>query len=94
MTIDSNMDADDYGHRIIDCINNCNSEPGFINLVKIDVGQSRISWENLDKLIKGIKNMFNECGATNCVFIPVGENSIIKDITIDYIKVINDEIDK
>lgn len=85
------MDADDYGHRIAECVGKCNPDVGFINLVKVDLGEARISMENLGVLMRNLKDMFVECGASNCVFVPIGESVGVRNITIDHLKVVNDD---
>ena len=94
ITVETNMDADDYGHRIAECVGKCNPEAGFINLVKVDLGEARISMENLGVLMRNLKDMFVECGASNCVFVPIGEYVGVRNITIDHLKVVDDDTDK
>lgn len=91
ITVETNMDADDYGHRIAECVGKCNPDVGFINLVKVDLGEARISMENLGVLMRNLKDMFVECGASNCVFVPIGESVGVRNITIDHLKVVNDD---
>lgn len=85
------MDADDYGHRIAECVGKCNPDVGFINLVKVDLGEARISMENLGVLMRNLKDMFVECGASNCIFVPIGKYVGVRNITIDHLKVVNDD---
>lgn len=92
LKIDTDLDADDFGQRIVDCVRNCNPNLNIVNIVKIDVGDVRIPKENFAHLVKSIRDMFIEVGAKNCVFIPIGNSVGIKDITIDYVKVVEDEI--
>lgn len=92
LKIDTDLDADDFGQRIVDCVRNCNPDLNIVNIVKIDVGDARIPRENFAHFVKSIRDMFIEVGAKNCVFIPIGNSVGIKDITIDYVKVVEDEI--
>ena len=92
LKIDTDLDADDFGQRIVDCVRNCNPDLNIVNIVKIDVGDARIPKEDFSHFIKNIRDMFVEVGAKNCVFIPIGNSVGVKDITIDYIKVVEDEI--
>ena len=91
ITVETNMDADDYGHRIAECVSQCNPDVGFINLVKVDLGEARMPMENLGRMMQNLKEMFVECGASNCVFVPIGESVGVRNITIDHLKVVNDD---
>lgn len=90
LKIDTNLDADDFGQRIVDCVRNCNPDLNVVNIIKIEVGDTRISKEAFAYFIKDIRDMFIEVGAKNCVFIPIGNSVGVKDITIDYIRVVQD----
>lgn len=92
LKIDTDLDADDFGQRIVDCVRNCNPDLNIVNIVKIDVGDARIPKEDFAHFVKSIRDMFIEVGAKNCVFIPIGNSVGIKDITIDYVRVVEDEI--
>ena len=89
--VDSNMDADDYGHRIADCVQQLNPDLNVVNLVKVDFGDSSIPMDNLARFLENLKDMFISVNARNCVFVPIGERCGVKDITIDYIKVVTDD---
>ena len=89
--IDSNMDADDYGHRIADCVQQLNPDLNVVNLVKVDFGDSSIPMDNLTRFIENLRDMFISVNARNCVFVPIGERCGVKDITIDYVKVVTDD---
>ena len=89
--VDSNMDADDYGQRIAECIQQLNPDLNVVNLVKVDFGESRIPVDELAHFLGNLRNMFELVNARNCVFVPIGERCGIKDITIDYVKVVTDD---
>ena len=89
--VDSNMDADDYGHRIADCVQQLNPDLNVVNLVKVDFGDSSIPMDNLARFLENLKDMFISVNARNCVFVPIGERCGVKDITIDYVKVVTDD---
>ena len=89
--VDSNMDADDYGQRIAECVQQLNSDLNVINLVKVDFGESRIPVDELAHFLEHLRDMFESVNARNCVFVPIGERCGIKDITIDYVKVVTDD---
>ena len=92
--VDSNMDADDYGHRIAECVQQLNPDLNVVNLVKVDFGESRIPFDELAHFLGNLKEMFESVDARNCVFVPIGERCGVKDITIDYVKVVTDESNK
>ena len=83
--VDSNMDADDYGQRIMECVQQLNPDLNVVNLVKVDFGESRIPFDELAHFLENLKDMFISVNAKNCVFVPIGDCSGIKDITIDYV---------
>ena len=91
---DSNMDADDYGHRIAECVQQLNPDLNVVNLVKVDFGESRIPFDELAHFLRNLREMFESVDARNCVFVPIGERCGVKDITIDYVKVVTDESNK
>ena len=89
--VDSNMDADDYGQRIAECIQQLNPDLNVVNLVKVDFGESHIPFDELAHFLRNLRDMFESVNARNCVFVPIGERCGIKDITIDYVKVVTDD---
>lgn len=89
--VDSNMDADDYGHRIAECVQQLNPDLNVVNLVKVDFGDSSIPRDTLARVLKNLSDMFISVNARNCVFVPIGERCGVKDITIDYVKVVTDD---
>ena len=92
--VDSNMDADDYGHRIAECVQQLDPDLNVVNLVKVDLGDSNIPMDNLARFLENLRDMFISVNARNCVFVPIGERCGVKDITIDYVKVVTDDTDK
>ena len=91
--VDSNMDADDYGQRIAECVRQLNPDLNVVNLVKVDLGDSRIPMDNLARFIENLRDMFESVNARNCVFVPIGDRCGVKDITIEYVKVVTDDTD-
>ena len=89
--VDSNMDADDYGQRVAECVRQLNPDLNVVNLVKVDLGDSSIPMDNLARFLENLRNMFISVNARNCVFVPIGERCGVKDITIDYVKVVTDD---
>ena len=89
--IDSCMDADDYGHRLTDCIEHMSENTNVVNLVKVRVGHN-LTAEQFYHILKNVAKSLNKMGAKNCVYVPLQEG-FVEDITIDYIEVIDDELD-
>lgn len=87
--VDTSMDADDLGQRIVTCIEQCSASYDVINLIKVKVGKSIRAYE-LEQVITPIRNAFDELKLTNYVFVPIIKG-VIEDITVDYVKVIEDE---
>ena len=70
--VDSNMDADDYGQRIAECVQQLNPDLNVVNLVKVDLGDSNIPMDNLARFLENLRDMFISVNARNCVFVPIG----------------------
>lgn len=87
--VNTNMDADDLGHRIVSCVEQCSASSDVVNLIKVKVGEPIKAYE-LEKILSPIKNAFDELELANCVFVPIIKG-VIEDVTVDYIKVIEDE---
>ena len=87
MEIDrDSIDADDYGHRLVECVRSMNTNNDVINLVKIHIGDM-LNINNFNHVIPNmIVKPLREMGANNCVFVPIVKG-YIEDITIDYIEV-------
>lgn len=83
--IDSCIDADDYRHRLTECIEQVSENADIVNLVKIHIGDNT-SVEKFHYLVEYIAKDLREMGAKNCIFVPI-KKGIIEDITIDEIEV-------
>ena len=80
------IDADDMGQRLVDCVSELSTDNEVINIVKIHVGDS-IPSHNLEKFLKyAVVDPLKEMGAKNCIFVPL-KQGVIDDITIDHIEV-------
>lgn len=92
--LDDCMDADDYGQRLTECIEQMSENTDVVNLVKVRIGDN-ITSETFMHILKNIAKDIREMGAKNCVYVPL-KKGLIEDITIEYIKVVDDEflIDK
>lgn len=90
--IDDCMDADDYGHRLTECIEQMSENTNVVNLVKVRVGDN-VTSETLMKILQNVANDIREMGAKNCIYVPL-KKGLIEDITVEYIKVVDDELDK
>ena len=89
--LDDCMDADDYGHRLTECIEEMSENTNVVNLVKVRVGDN-ISVEQFHQILKNVAEDIREMGAKNCVYVPL-KKGLIEDITIEYIEVVDDELD-
>ena len=77
--VNTNMDAEDFGNRLVTCIENCSNSTDVVNLIKVKVGELVRPYE-VEKLLTPIKNAFKEQELTNCVFVPIIKG-IIEDET-------------
>ena len=89
--IDDCMDADDYRHTLTECIEQMSENTNVVNLVKLRIGDN-ISVEIVDKVLKRIAKDIIKLGGKNCIYVPL-KHGFIEDITVDYIEVVNDELD-
>lgn len=89
--LDDCMDADDYGHRLTECIEQMSENTNVVNLVKVHTGDD-ISAEQLNKALKSVIKGIKQMGAKNCIYVPL-QKGFIEDITVEYIKVVTDELD-
>lgn len=89
--IDDCMDADDYGHRLTECIEQMSENTNVVNLVKVRLGDN-ISIEKFSQILKSVAEDIREMGAKNCIYVPL-KKGLIEDITVEYIEVVNDELD-
>ena len=79
------IDADDYGHRLTECISQVIDSEKVVNLVKIKLGE-RVSKEKLQNILLPIQRDLQEMGATNCVYVPIIKG-YIEDIAVDHVEV-------
>ena len=91
INVDTNMDADDYSHRIAECVQQLNPDLDVVNLVKVDFGDLSIPKDTLAVFLKNLRDMFNSVNARNCLFVPLGKSIGVQNVTIDHLKVINDD---
>ena len=89
--IDDCMDADDYGHRLTECIEQLSENTNVVNLVKVRLGDN-ISVEQFSYILKSVEKNIREMGAKNCIYVPL-KKGLIEDITVEYIEVVNNEFD-
>lgn len=84
------IDADDMGQRLVECVSSISTDNKVVNVVKIHLGKS-IPLYGLENLLKNvIIDPLKEMGAENCIFVPLKEG-VIEDVTIDHIEVRKDE---
>lgn len=89
--VDSNVDTDEFSQLIATCIGQLDPDSDVVGIVKIDFGSSHIPMGTIARFVQQLQNMFQSVNAKNCIFVPVGENMGIRDIRIDYVKVVTDE---
>lgn len=90
INIETSMDADDLGQRLVDCVKQCSSDSNVVNLVKIKVGDN-MRPESLHNVLKqAVYDPLKEMGVSNCIFVPL-KTGYIEDITVDYIEVMESD---
>ena len=90
VNIDTNMDADDLGKNLVDCLKQMSINTDVVNLVKVHLNKDVPAWEASSVIKSVLVDPLKEMGAKNCIFVLLKEG-LIDDITIDYIEVRNDE---
>ena len=86
MEIDQeSIDADDYGHRLVQCMSEVVDSSNVVNLIKVKIGKN-INANQLSRNMKFIRDDLKEMGANNCVFVPI-IRGYIEDISVEYIEV-------
>ena len=81
----------EFETQITECVKHLHPDESVVNLIKIDLGDAHLPWDIFSQLMSNIKNAFQAAGITNCLFIPIGNRVGIKDISIDYIKIVEDK---
>lgn len=89
LKIDTNMDADDYGHRLVECFEKCSDCSSVVNMIKVKLSDNVKAYD-ISKLITPIRDSLKEMGATNCIFIPLVKGHI-EDVSVDYVEVKHNE---
>lgn len=79
------IDADDYGHRLTECMQGCSTDCNVVNLIKIKLGE-KIKAYDIEPILKPIQQHLKDQGLNNVVFVPLIKG-FIEDINIDYIEV-------
>lgn len=92
ITVKSDLDADDYGQRLCQCIREMDPNQHVVNLIKVYISdKADLKAEQLYPLMKDLHKNFSEMlGDTNFMILPIIPG-VVEDITVDYIEVINNE---
>jgi hypothetical protein len=89
--LDGCIDADNYRHRLTECIEHLQENTNVVNLVKIRVGDN-MSLEKFSHVVQSVAEEVRKMHANNCIYVPL-KKGFIEDVTIDYIEVVDDELD-
>lgn len=76
-------DADHVGEIIAQAANECNTDHGFVNLVKIHV--LNLPLERIKAVCDNVKHVFEAAGIDNAIFVPIPTD--LTDITVEEIRV-------
>ena len=85
LELDADMDADDFGQRLVDAARQTIVSNDTVNVVKIQL-PDRCNREQIKQIIKPLQELFESQNINNAIFIPLHPDGI-KDITIEEIKV-------
>lgn len=89
--LDDCINKDAYKHRLTECIEQMSKNANVVNLVKVHVGDN-IPFEKFSHVLENVAKDIGKMGAKNCVYVPL-KKGLIEDITVEYIEVVNDELD-
>lgn len=90
LTLDTNMDADDFGHRFVECVEELNpDDKSFVNILKVDFGENHLPYESLHATMQFLSDALKDKGVNNTILIAIGEQAGIKDITVEKIEIEN-----
>ena len=84
------IDADELGKRLVDCVSELSPDNKVVNVVKIHIGDGIRSYDMESFLKTSIVDPLRKMGADNCIFVPL-KQGVIENITIDHIVVTKDE---
>lgn len=90
--VETNMDCDDYGQRITECVRKLSTDSNVVNLIKVDFGEEHVAAYHVSSLMENLHDMFKSMNINNYLFVPVGSKLPIKDIHIEYLEVKSDDI--
>lgn len=79
----NSYDADHVGEIIAQSAKECNTDHGFVNLVKIHVGL--LPYEHIKAICDNIKHAFETAGIDNAIFVPIPTDLV--DITVEEVRV-------
>lgn len=69
-------------------LNNIDTNSNLINIVKVEFN---CGMDQANSCLRWLDEMLEKLGVTNCLLVPVGRHCAIKDISISYVKVVEDE---
>lgn len=89
--LDGCIDADNYRHILTECIEQMPENTNVVNLVKVHVGDN-IPSEHFMHILKNVAKDIKRMGVKNCIYVPL-KKGLIEDITVEYIEVVDSELD-
>ncbi len=80
LELEENIDADDYGSRLVKCVESLSDNVNVINIIKVKMGpMSRSTMQyNLDTL----RQMLKDQGCTNFIIVPTSDEF---DLSVEYV---------
>ena len=89
--LDNCIDTLDYKQKVTECIEQMSENTNVVNLVKVRVGDNT-SVEQFYRVLQSVAEDIRKMGVKNCVYVPL-KKGLIEDITIEYIEVVDNELD-
>lgn len=89
LEVESDIDCDDLGSRVVSVIDKMSLNSNVVNLVKVHI-DNKTRVREFSDFCSNLVSHFNRVGIKNVIVVPVGVCGVT-DITIDYIKVVEDE---
>ena len=80
--VEDSYDADTVGQIVTNAVSKCNTDNGFVNLVKVHVGNVRM--KQLSDILKYLHDALESHGIDNVILIPISD--CVTDITIEEIR--------
>lgn len=80
LELEENIDADDYGSRLVKCVESLSDNVNVINLIKVKMGP--MSHDTMRYNIDILRQLLNDKGCTNFIIVPTSNKF---DLSVEYV---------